>query len=480
MNPFQQCSRRLLLQVLIASSLLAGLLNCQAPRQDASRPNLLFILADDQRFDTISALGNPDIVTPNLDRLVEAGTTFSHAYIMGGTSAAVCAPSRAMLLTGRTLFHIESQGEWRYEIPASQETIPETFRRAGYVTFATGKQHNGREVVARGFTNGSKLFFGGMSDHYAVPDQPFDPAGEYPEDAISPVQGCHSSELFTDAAVEFLRDQDGSRPFFAYVSYTAPHDPRTAPEEVRAAYDPDSLQLPPNLLPRHPFDNGELEIRDEQLAPWPRTRGEIRCHLADYYAMITHLDREIGRLLQTLSETGLLENTIVVFTGDNGLAVGQHGLLGKQNLYEHSIRVPLIFSGPGIPPGEARSDLVYLYDLYPTLCELTGLEVPATVEGSSLATVIGLEEPLNRDSLFFAYRSFQRAVRKGPWKLIRYRVGDFRKTQLFNLETDPWETEDLARDPAHERRIQELEAELSGWALRLEDPERERFITGDE
>jgi arylsulfatase A-like enzyme len=243
-----------------------------------------------------------------------------------------------------------------------------------------------------------------------------------------------------------------------------------APAPYAAMYSPARIRLPGNFLPQHPFDNGELKGRDEQLAPWPRTPRVVREHIAAYYAMITHLDAQIGRVLEALEASPYARNTIVVFAADNGLAVGQHGLLGKQNLYDHSVRVPLVIGGPGLPQGRRADTLCYLLDVHPTLCDLTGVPVPATVEGHSLLPALRNPQARVRDSLFLAYRHFQRGVRTDRWKLIKYNVAGKQTTQLFDLERDPWETANLADDPAQAARVRELTVLLRDWMKRTEDP----------
>ena len=450
------------------------------------RPNILFFFTDDQRFDTIAALGNEHIITPNLDSLVRDGVTFTSAYIMGGSCPAVCMPSRAMLMSGRTLFHLEGRGE---HIPDEHVLLPEAMQKAGYATFGTGKWHNGTRAYARAFSAGAEIFFGGMDDHWQVPACDFDSTGKYPkekehrarlklgaEETIVKcrfdhvLKGKHSSELFSDAAIRFLRDYTEDTPFFMYVSYMAPHDPRTMPQEYLDMYDPESIPLPPNFLPEHPFDNGELWIRDEKLAAWPRTPKEIRKHITDYYAMITHLDAQIGRVLAALLDTGRADNTIIVFAGDNGLAVGRHGLMGKQNMYEHSVHVPLIMSGPGIPKGEKRDAYSYLLDIYPTLCDLTGVSIPDSVEGKSLVPAMRDSRQRIRDSLLFAYRDMQRSVRVGRYKLIEYAVSGKRTTQLFDLQADPWEVNNLGRDAACAGHVERLRRQLQRWKDEWDDP----------
>ncbi len=443
------------------------------PPAAANKPNILFLFTDDQRFNTLRALGNPEIQTPNMDALVRRGTAFTHACIMGGTVGAICVPSRGMLLTGQSLFHVHNNIVAPKDAPDSVRRpfvmFPEAFQQAGYTTFGTGKWHNGERLYARCFQRGENVFFGGMSNHLEVLVADFDPAGEYPRNKRRKAEKF-SSELFSDSAIKFLREYKSDNPFLLYLAYTAPHDPRMAPKEYADMYPPEKMALPKNFLPEHPFDNGDLRVRDEQLAPWPRTPRIVREHIAAYYAMITHLDAQIGRVLEALNQTGRAGNTIIVFAGDNGLAVGQHGLFGKQNLYDHSVRVPLVISAPGLPQGKRSDSLCYLLDVFPTLCELSGIPIPATVEGHSLLPLLKNPKARVRDSVFLAYRNFQRAVRTDRWKLIRYNVGGKQTTQLFDLRRDPWETKNLAADPAQAARIRDLTALLKDWMHKTDDP----------
>ena len=440
-------------------------------------PNILFFFTDDQRFDTIRALGNPCVLTPTMDRLVAAGTAFTHAHIPGGTSGAVCMPSRAMLHTGRTLFHLCGAGE---DIPLEHVLMGEHLRAHGYRTWGTGKWHNGVSAFARSFCDGDEIFFGGMADHWNVPVFDYDPEGRY--DATFPQcvdarcsnelnirkgdhvrTGRHSSELFADGAVEWLQRYDSEDPFFMYVSFMAPHDPRTMPQEYLDLYDPEEIPLPGNFLGGHPFDNGDLKGRDEVLEDFPRDPGKVRRHIAEYYAMITHLDAQMGRVMDALQACGKADDTIVVFAGDNGLALGQHGLFGKQNLYEHSVRVPLVFTGPGVPRGVRSSAYAYLLDIFPTLCELTGIDTPGSVEGTSLVPALKDPGEPPRDTVFGAYRQWQRMVKDHRFKLIEYVVNGHCTTQLFDLEEDPEECRNLAGDGSQVGRLQELRNHLYRW-----------------
>ena len=433
---------------------MAALILClMAPAGVATQadqpPNIVFLFSDDQRADTIHALGNSAIETPHLDRLVALGTVFTRAYCMGAQQGAVCVPSRAMLMTGRTLFRIKENFD-------GQDTWPEAFAKAGYATFITGKWHNQAPSLLRTFQEGKNVFLGGMGqDPYALPVQDFGADRKLSEKRPS---GKHCVELFADTAIDFLKRQKEGKPFLAYVSFNAPHDPRLAPREYHDKVNAAKLPLPENFLPAHPFNSGNLTGRDEELAPWPRTPEIVRQHLADYYASITFLDVQVGRILDALQAGGLSEKTIVVFASDHGLAIGSHGLFGKQNLYDHSMRAPLLFSGPGIPKGKRADALCYLLDIFPTLGEVAGVAPPEGSEGKSLAPVIRGTSAKTRDALFTAYIKVQRAVRDDRWKLLVYpRIN---KAQLFDLEKDPAEKSDLSADPAHQGELRRLSSLL--------------------
>jgi arylsulfatase A-like enzyme len=440
---------------VLGSSLVAA---AQAPENPSpSRPNVLFLFADDERADTIAALGNPHIRTPNLDRLVHEGTAFDRAYCMGSQQPAVCVPSRAMLLTGRTLFHIR---EDLRDLP----TWPEAFARQGYDIFVTGKWHNGQASALRTFPKGQAVFFGGMGDPYNLALQDISPQHTLTNKRMS---GEHSVKVFADAAVQFLKGQKGEKPFLCYVPFNLPHDPRVAPSEYHDYYNAHQPPLPANYLPQHPFDNGAVVIRDEELAPWPRTPEVVRKNLADYYAAIEFLDAQIGRILQALRAAGQYENTLIVFTSDHGLAIGSHGLFGKQNLYDVGMHSPLVMAGPGVPRNRRTDALCYLLDIFPTLGELAHVPPPEGSEGISFVPVLKGERPTMRTSIFTAYMKSQRAVRDDRWKLIVYPL--INKTQLFDLKNDPQEVRDLAGDGAYSEEVQRMTKLLRDWQSQVED-----------
>ncbi len=419
-------SRRELLRRAPAAALAAAFGHAQPRRPQ----NVLFLLADDQRADTIAALGNEHIRTPNLDALARSGTVFSNAYCMGGNSAAVCLPSRNMILSGRAFFRY---GRFA---PGDAPNFPDSMKQAGYFTYHHGKRGNSAIEIQKRFDIDRNV------DEHAGRK-----AGEPGREIV-------------DGAIRFLEERKADRPFFLYLAFEAPHDPRVAAKRYLDMYERAEIPLPPNYLPVHPFDNGEMTVRDELLAGWPRTPAEIRRHLHDYYGVITALDEQIGRLLGFLGRLDLLQNTLIVFSSDQGLAIGSHGLMGKQSLYDHSMKSPLILAGPGIPPGLSGA-LVYLMDIYPTVLELAGAAIPEGLDGRSLKPVLDGNAAGVRDTLFTAYRDVQRAVRDSRWKLIRY--PQINRTQLFDLAADPAETRDLSEDPSQADRIRDMLAWIARW-----------------
>jgi arylsulfatase A-like enzyme len=437
--------------------LLAAVAPAQTERSAQRPPNILVLLADDHRPDAVGAFGNPHIRTPHLDALAARGFRFAHNYCMGSIHGAVCQPSRAMLLSGRTLYRVPMD-------LGGVTTLPQALAARGYATFATGKWHNGADSFLRCFQRGKAVMLGGMSDHLRVPLQDKGEDGAFGERRIGERP---SSELFADAAIDFLANAPGESPFFAWVAFTAPHDPRQPPAAEREAYYESRPPLPANFMPQHPFDNGWMVGRDENLAPWPRPRSMIADQIAEYYGLITHMDAQIGRILAALERTGRAGDTIVVFTADHGLALGSHGLLGKQSVYEHSMGCPLIVAGPGIPRGRTDA-LTYLLDLHPTLCALAGADAGEGVEGEDLARLWSGAQRRVRDSLFLTYENSMRAVRDARWKLIRYPLIDH--TQLFDLQDDPDELRDLARQPEHAGRVAAMTELLARWQQDIDDP----------
>ncbi len=472
------------------------------------KPNVVLIFTDDHRYTGIGALGKQQVKTPHMDKLAQEGISFTNTYLMGSFSGATCIPSRAMLHTGRDLFELEGIG---YTIPTNHTMIGEAFMKAGYHAHFIGKWHQDLKSLARSFHSGGKVSGKPryLTDQFRMPFSDWQADGNYKlencyllqyddhgkvfrrpltkADKRGPIgtekTGPHVSKVLADEAAVFIQEYNKHEPLFMYLAFPTPHDPRQAPQKYKDMYPVDDIQLPPSYMAQHPFDNGHMVLRDEELAPWPRTPDIAKKELADYYSIITHLDDQIGRVIEALKKNEMYDNTLIILAGDSGLAVGNHGLLGKQNIYdEDGIHVPFIISGGRTPAKEKEIDaLCYIHDIFPTICDLVEISAPASVSGVSLKPVIdGCAEQV-RDYTYHAYRQFQRAYRKGDYKLIEYvrakdfdkKTGEFeagsRVTQLFNIKKDPWETQDLSFFPEYKERLAEMRKEMRERAVELKD-----------
>lgn len=423
---------------LLIALLLFGLLSLA--RGADPKPNIVILLADDLRCDGLASLGHPVVKTPNVDSLVKTGYVFRRAYTMGSMVGAVCLPSRTMLMTGMSMFRAMKAvpgGKGPIEPDDMPETysFPRAMKAAGYATFHTGKNDNSPKAVTAEF------------------DETYDP-GE--------------SMACADKAIDFIKRTSGTKPMCLYIAPHEPHDPQYATPDFYAHYKPEEVPLPKAFAPFHPFDNGDIKVRDEMTVPWPRTKENVSRKLARYYASTEYWDAAMGRVIQALRDAGQFENTIFIVAGDNGLSLGEHGLVGKQNVYEFGgMHVPLVVAGKGIPKGETRA-LVYLMDVFPTLCELTSTPIPSRVEGLSLAPVIRGQKPQVREYMFNAYRTSQRSISDDRWKVIRYPL--INRTQFFDLSQDAHEENDLSGRPEYQSKVEQMLAKLAELQKQYDDP----------
>ncbi|MFG0261348.1 MAG: sulfatase-like hydrolase/transferase [Novipirellula sp. JB048] len=481
----------------VASLLLVVWASALGQTSDAGPPNVLLIVSDDQRPDTIAALGNEVIRTPNLDALVRCSSVFTRAICANP----ICTPSRGEILSGCSGFRtgVLDFGGRR---PDGFVSFAETMQRGGYETLYVGKWHNRGRPSDYGYQQTAGLFGSGGAkwmqpnqvDAHQRPVtgytgwifQSIDGKEKYPQRGVGLTGDI--SEKFADASIHLIA-QPRDKPFFLHVNFTAPHDPLLVPPGFEDAYDPAVIPLPKSFRPRHPFDHGNRNSRDESLLPSPRSERDVREDLAVYYAVISHLDQQVGRILKALDDSGQRDNTIVIFTSDHGLAMGSHGLRGKQNMYEHTMNVPMLISGPGVPQDQRFDAQMVLRDLYPTVCDLVGIPIPdapapnATdvagarqpIDGRSMVPVLRGERAHVHDYVFGYFRNFQRMIRGDRWKLIHYPQID--KWQLFDLDEDPDELNDLAEAPQHAEVKMQLQAALHRWQTRVGDPVLEDHLS---
>ena len=468
-------------------AVLAACFCAALPAQDAAqrRPNILFVLADDQSpFDLDVYNPRSTLDTPVLTQLAADGIVIDGAYHMGSWSGAVCTPSRHMIMSGRTVWHLPRRGvkgeKQNPLCPAdlAEQSMAAVFGRAGYDTMRTCKRGNS---------------FGAANAMFDVRRERTCRQGDEENGSA-----WHAQQVLDYLAErEATEDED---PFLIYLGFSHPHDPRYGTAELLAKYgasdqavpEPPSADAPPlpiNYLPAHPFPHGHPGLRDEvnvHLVKRRRDEATIRNEIGREFACSENIDQQVGRVLAKLAAMGELDNTYIIYTADHGMAIGRHGLQGKQNLYEHTWRVPMIVKGPGIEAGQRAQGNLYLLDVLNTLCDLAGIPAPPTTEGISFRPVLEGRRETIRDVLYGVYcggtKPGMRSVRQGEWKLIEYDVldGEVQESQLFHLGDNPHEflTEhgrgqaNLAADPEHREQLDAMRALLLAEMTRLDDPYR--------
>ena len=471
-------SRRTFLKIAGSAALLPAIssLPSALAAGSAKQPNILFLFSDDQALTALHAAGNKDIHTPNLDRLAERGMLFTNAHNQGAWSGAVCVASRCMLNTGQFMWNAH-QTEDRIKSGQNYPLWSELMKKAGYKTYFSGKWHTIKdpknifdvaEHLRPGMPNDSP-------DGYTRPiegvDGPWKPWKQ--EYGGHWKGGKDRSEVLGDDALSFLDDaKQQDKPFFMYLAFSAPHDPRQSPKEYVDMYPLDSISIPESFLPEYPY-NEQIEsgrgLRDERLAPFPRTEYAVKVHRQEYYAIVTHMDAQVGRILDKLEQSGQTDNTYIFFTSDHGLAVGKHGLMGKQNLFDDSVKPPLIVVGPGVPKGKKTNQLAYLQDIMPTTLELAGQSVPDSVQFKSLLPAIQTGGKAKRyDYVVGGYQNSQRMIKDEHYKLLIYPKVPI--VLLFDLKKDPLEMNNLADQPKYRKTIKRLFAEY----------QKQQKLTGDD
>ncbi|MBJ6368794.1 sulfatase-like hydrolase/transferase [Snuella sedimenti] len=450
--------------------LLAGLcqLSCQQEKKKVEKPNIIFLYTDDQSFKAVHALGNSEIITPAMDRLVDEGTTFTHAYNMGGWNGAICLASRAMMISGRSVWRAQQISHNYSKDEDLDKTWPRLMQTQGYETYMTGKWH----VQAKP----DKIF-----NHvgHVLRGMPFDTPEGYnrPQNENDTLWkpwkkefggywkgGKHWSELVKDDAMSFIDSAAQKQsPFFMYIAFNAPHDPRQSPKSYVDKYNLDNIAVPESYMPLYPYAEtmgAGRNLRDEKLAPFPRTEYAVKVNRQEYYALTTHLDDQIRDILEALEKRGLKENTYIFFTSDHGLAVGEHGLMGKQNMYDHSMRVPLMVVGPDIPKGNKVGTDVYLQDVMASALELAGVDKPDYITFNSLLGLAkGIKTKSQYQAVYGTYeKGSQRMIRKDNYKLIVYPKSE--QILLYDLKNDPKELHDIASNKENAGKLKSLFGDL--------------------
>lgn len=409
----------------------------------STKPNIIVVLSDEHAAAASGCYGHPTVRTPHLDRLAATGSRYQNAYC----TSPMCVPSRLSLFSGKYVHQI---GAWDNELVPSAEmrTWGDHLRPAGYHTVLAGRTHfNGSDRLL-GF---DERLVDDLDGWLATDDRPKPRTPEWQRGSnshVSEVRAGHHhhtdhDELTTEAALNFLRQREAGdeEPFLLYVGYMHPHFPFVAPPEYLEGYHPDQVTMPAGwdtpAADQHPVIQ---QLRHSFRNDEPLTEEQVRSATVAYWALISHLDDEVGRLLTGLQESAVADDTVVIYTSDHGEMGGQHGIWQKQCFYEPSVRVPLIIRQPGQTPTQIETRVSGV-DLLPTLRDLAGLEVDPDLPGRSLVT------PELEDRPIFAEYHAQGMV-TGGFMLVsghyKISVNAGQKPQLFDLENDPDECHDLA------------------------------------
>jgi len=412
--------------------------------ESVERPNIVFILTDDQRYDAIGCAGHPWLKTPNMDRLAAEGVLFQNAFV----TTSLCSPSRGSFLTGCYAHRHEVFKNNGVDPKQSVSTFPELLKKAGYETAFIGKWHLARNNSPRpGF------------EHWVS----FTGQGRYDRNKLNVNGHAVQSEAYvtdelTDYAVRFLKKRH-DRPFMLYLSHKAVHAP-FAPAKRHA-----NLYSDAEIESRHnPKDNLDTK------PPWGRRMDpKWRSQILAYYRCLAAVDQSVGRVLQTLEQVNALDNTVVIFAGDNGYFHGEHGgMWDKRAAYEPSMRIPLLMRYPRLAgPATICDEMVLNMDLAPTILDLAGVRSPGTIQGQSWLGV--LKGRPGRKSFLYEYfqevdRKYKRptilAVRTKRWKYVTYPLDDSLTSELYDMLNDPDEINNLIGDPDCVNVIDKMKTEL--------------------
>jgi choline-sulfatase len=464
-------TRRSLLSLLPASLLRA---------QDGKRPNILVLMSDQHNPRITGCYGDRIVRTPNLDALAARGVLFENAYCQ----APVCVPSRMSFLTSQQPSQNRVWGNGDY-LPEDTTTFAHALGASGYETALIGRMHFNGVDQWHGF---EKRLVGALSPQFPHIGYPLSPelfpgatnSSKKSVTIAGPGKTAYQAydEDVTKATVEYLRSRkSGDRPFCAVAGFVLPHSPFVCPkEDWKYYYDRVSV-------PRLPA--GYVERLHPAVKKWREARGvtdlndeEIRRGRAGYYGLVTQFDRQAGRILTALRESGLEKNTLVVYTTDHGEKAGENGLWWKFNFYDGSASVPLIISLPGrLPEGRRMKEVVSLVDVGPTLIDFAGGEKMPAATGRSLAPLLagrveGWPNEAFSELPATAGVPTTRMIRRGKWKLVHY---DGMRPQLFDMEKDPQELEDLGESAEHAGIRAELQARvLEDWSAAAVDAEQKR------
>ena len=444
------------------------------------KPNVLMIMTDQHHAGCLGYAGHPDVKTPHIDRLAAEGVRFDECFAANG----VCVPSRVSFLTGEYCHTHGVYGNDLDDIPDALLSLARYLQYYGYQTGIIGKKHlpnwksHGFQYERLCYHADAPVrnlhYYNYLKKHNL--HGLYDDLGDVEKFCLSenphvPVE--HSLEVWTaDETIRYLRDErNGEKPFFLQVSFERPHPPLTVPAGCPFTYDPDSLTLPENRE-ELPLNSTFFFDRNVELKWCTSVHGEktLRVALAAYYAIISLIDDQIGRILACVDEMGLRDDTIIVFTSDHGDFAGEYSKMAKGWHYDCIHRVPFVWNWQGVfPLSKVYDELVETVDFFPTICSLLRLPVPKTVQGKNISGMILGTERTERESIFYEFVGVK-TVRTKDYKLNYGLVGEGEVGELFDLINDPHEYENLFDSPGMAPVRETLLRKLLDWIISTQQP----------
>lgn len=435
---------------------------CQSCQGAGTKPNFVFFLTDDQRWDAMSCAGNEILDTPHVDRIASEGVRFENMFV----TTSLCGPSRASFLTGKYAHNhgVRVNGG---ELSPDQKTFPEWLEEAGYETAFIGKWHNKDLGKGRGFdyTFG---FEGQGRYHDPVISENFGPHEEY--------EG-HVTDILADHAIKFL-EREHDKPFCLLLWFKAPHRSWLPAQRFESVYENIKMPEPPTFHDTYEgrpdaVKNADMKIGDFADVP------DLDTFLKNYYRTLLGVDENVGRVLETLDKLEYTKNTVVIYSGDNGFFLGEHHFFDKRLMYEPSIRIPLLVRYPRmIRPGTTDQEMVLNVDVGPTILHLAGVEVPPEMDGISMKPLLEGKSVPWRDDFLYEYYEYpavhmvrkNRGIRTKRWKYIHY-FEEPEEFELYDIQNDPYEVNNLYANPAYRDVVAQLRERMTELRRELRDPD---------
>lgn len=444
----------------IGTALSLASFSCHTRKK--SRPNFVFFLTDDQRWDGMSCAGNTILKTPHMDRIAKEGVRFENMFV----TTSLCGPSRASFLTGRYA-HNHDVRRNGLALSLRHRTFPEMLKEAGYETAFVGKWHN--TDLGRGRHFDYQFGFRGQGRYYdPLIAENYGPEREY--------KG-HVTDILADKAVEYLK-KDHKKPFCLLLWFKAPHRSFHPAERFKDLYKDEEIPKPPNFDDDYEgrpdaVKNANMKIGDFADIP------DYQTFVKDYYRCLAGVDENVGRVLDVLKELGFEDNTVVIYAGDNGFFIGEHHFFDKRFMYEESIRVPLLIKYPKLVQSAAiKSEMVLNVDIAPTILDLAGVPIPDDMDGRSIRPLLEGKRPAWRKDFLYEYYEYpgphsgrkNRGIRTERWKYIHY-FEEPQEFELYDLQNDPHEMNNLIHDSQYRPIINQLRRRLTELRKELKDPD---------